>query len=538
MKTIGIHARDALSPGLAATFDALARVFGVAFERRAFEDDQHLAAWVVLGADRQSVLEVARATQPCYVVVDAAELAPGGSSGVVAFAHHVHLPAVLRGREIFTADATGAAVLPPWLTCSPAATKDGSAIWAVHDGNGPKHQYVSMAPPELKDEESLFDHFNGQRLVRLLPLVLFVRSLTDEAQWRQPPLQATFMFDDPNLHWTSYGFIDYQEMVSHATAGDYHVAVATIPLDGWFVHERTSAIFKGNRTRLSLLFHGNDHLSRELARYDTPEATRRMLRQAVGRVASMERRAGLGVARVMAPPHGACSQTTLSEMAALGFDAVCVSRGSLRRHNRGAPWTRTIGFRPCDVIGGLPVIPRFGLSTNCRNDILIAALLHQPIVPMTHHQAVADGYDLLDQTAAFVNSLGDVAWRDMETISRSLYASRLVDRRLHVKMLSKRVSVNVEEGTTEIAVERSWVGEPHESLSWRQAGTNEWTKAARGEVIAVRAATTIELASGQAGIARRDVPAGSHRLGAVARRALTEARDRALPSFRRFARRG
>ena len=95
-------------------------------------------------------------------------------------------------------------------------------------------------------------------------------------------------------------------------------------------------------------------------------------------------------------------------------------------------------MRPCESIAGLPVIPRFGLSNHCHNDILVAALLDQPIVPMTHHQAVADGYALLDEAASFINSMGRVVWRDLKTISRSMYSRKDDNGRLRVKMLSKR----------------------------------------------------------------------------------------------------
>ena len=203
------------------------------------------------------------------------------------------------------------------------------------------------------------------------------------------------MFDDPNLHWRSYGFIDYNEMVRHAVAGKYRVCVATIPLDAWLVHKPTSAIFRDNTARISLLYHGNNHVFRELARSHSADSMRALLLQAGRRMTKMEARTGLKVARVMAPPHGACSETALAQMAQIGFEAACVSRGSLRYHNSGAQWTRTIGMNPCDIIAGLPVIPRCGLSRSCRNDILIAALLHQPIVVMTHHLALAEGYDLL-----------------------------------------------------------------------------------------------------------------------------------------------
>jgi hypothetical protein len=265
-----------------------------------------------------------------------------------------------------------------------------------------------------------------------------------------------------------------------------------------------------------------------------------LLNQASHRIAGMEARTGLDVARVMAPPHGACGETAIFEMARLGFEAVCVSRGSLRHHNPRAAWVRTLGMQACDFVGDLPVIPRFGLSSNCHNDILIAALLRQPIVPMTHHQAVADGYDVLDEAASFVNSLGGVSWRDMTGISRSLYSHRQESSTLRVKMWSNRVSVRVPPGTEYIQVERSNVGSREGPLSWRiGTGNRPWSVAPPTGIIAAEADVTIEVACGAAVAGRVEArDAGGARLAPIARRLLTEGRDRALPSLRRIARRG
>ena len=541
MITIGVSA-PSFGADWKATFDALGAGLGVSFEERTFGDDRNLAGWIVLAATRQTVDEAGRASRPCYVVPNEAELVPCGASPNITFANRSELDALLRSREIAADDAIGAKALPAWVTdVVPLAFKDGSPIWAIRDVGACRHHFVALIPPALEDGEPLFPHFSGQRLACLLPLVLFVRSLTEDPSWERPPLQAAFMFDDPNLHWTSYGFVDYGEMVRHAVAGNYHVSIATIPLDTWFVHPPTGAIFKQNAERISLLLHGNDHLHRELARAQPAASMQRLLRQAVGRIARMESRTGLEVARVMAPPHGACSEMALSEMAGLGFEAVCVSRGSLRHHNAPAAWTRTIGMRPCDIVAGLPVIPRFGLSKNSRNDILIAALLRQPIVPMTHHQALAEGYGLLDETASFVNSLGEVSWRDMKTVSRSLYSRKQENETLRVRMLSKQISVRVDRGTSRIQIERQGLYDStDEVVFWRTTtGDRSWKISPRSEAIAVQAGTIVEIGSGPVGAARTEKhAAGSRRLAPVARRMLTEVRDRALPSIYSIARSG
>jgi hypothetical protein len=298
-------------------------------------------------------------------------------------------------------------------------------------------------------------------------------------------------------------------------------------------------MFRQNADRISLLFHGNDHVSNELGALHRP-SLQRLLAQALGRIGRLETREKLEVARIMAPPHGACSESAITEMARVGFEAVCVSRGSLFFHNPRGAWTRTIGMTPCDVIAGLPVIPRFGLSKACGNDALIAALLHQPIVPITHHQAVAEGFDLLRDIASVVNSLGNVAWTDTKTISRSLYSRRQQEDTLQVRMWTRRVSVPVPEGTRRVEVQRPWLRDGFdETLVWRSASAAQsWNVVPRSNAIEVGDGATLELASGRA-VALENTASNtrSYRLAAVARRVLTEGRDRALPGIHRLARR-
>jgi hypothetical protein len=75
-------------------------------------------------------------------------------------------------------------------------------------------------------------------------------------------------------------------------------------------------------------------------------------------------------------------------------------------------------------------------------------------------------------------------------------------------------------------------------LFWRaMPGDMRWRLAPALETIAVTAGATIEVASGPAGAGRTETSAvGGSRLAALARRVLTEARDRALPSIHLIAR--
>jgi hypothetical protein len=194
-------------------------------------------------------------------------------------------------------------------------------------------------------------------------------------------------------------------------------------------------------------------------------------------------------------------------------------------------------MKPCGVVAGRPVIPPVGQSKSSRTEVLIAAALHQPIVPFTHHAAVAEGYQLLDETAAFVNALGDVRWTDLGAISRSLYAQRRHGETLSVKMYSKQIAVAVPEGTTRLEVNRPWLpGQGREELSWRPiAGDRSWRTVVDQTDIDIADGATVEIASGGIEGAIHG-NAARPRLKPVVRRLLTEARDRALPSVHRIAR--
>jgi hypothetical protein len=537
MKIIGIRG-PGLSPGLAATFAALGRALGVSFVE---STSARVDASIVLSIDAAEIKDQL-VGRPALVVVSAADCVPCGSSTTLTFFDRLELPQVLRGRSLSADDAADVRALPPHFRAARSiARKAGQPVWAVQGSGQDTCHYVSIAPPELAPGDALFAHFSGARLARLLPLVVFVQSVVAEPGWIMPPLQAAFMFDDPNLHWTSYGFVDYREVVRQATAHDYHVAFATIPLDAWWIHRGTRDLFTRHARRVSLLYHGNDHVSDELGRRPSRDAMDSLLAQAVARVSRLEHRTGLTVSGVMAPPHGACSEVALAAMATLGFEAACVSRGSLRHHNPDATWATSLGFRACEQVAGLPIVPRFALTAACRNDILVAALLGQPIVPMTHHHALAEGYQLLTTTADFINGLGDVRWADLRSLSRRLFMERRDGEVLEVRPLSNFVRLDVPPGITSVAVALAGPAPPSTPLMWRASATASWEPIPGGE-LPVRPGQRIDIAARGLVEARRAPCAGGRsRARPLARRVVTEMRDRALPlayrlGLRRFAR--
>lgn len=135
-----------------------------------------------------------------------------------------------------------------------------------------------------------------------IPLLDFLRELTAGIDYDTPPLQACFMFDDPNLHWPTWGHLSYPQLLRQAVEEDYHVSIATVPLDTWYTHSKAATLFRENPERLSLLVHGIKHTHAELLKPKTEKARARDLAHGLRLIERLESRHRLRVSRIMAPP--------------------------------------------------------------------------------------------------------------------------------------------------------------------------------------------------------------------------------------------
>lgn len=438
--------------------------------------------------------------------------------------------------------------LPPAVPLAPGdeplATLAGVPVWAARrDPTGETHT-VSAPVPELGATESTFDHLHGDKFITLLPLVHFVKQALLRDGWRFPALRAGLMFDDPNLHWPTYGFVSYAEIARRSRAANYHVSFATVPLDGWFAQGKAAALFRENADRLSLLMHGNDHLYAELARPRDAAGHRALIAQGLRRIAAMEKRSGVAVCRTMAPPHGACSNGLMAAMLELGVEAAYSSPWSLRLWEEGRTWPAELGLTPAEIVGrGFAVLPRFKLSNSCHGWVMLAALLGRPMVPVGHHHDMRDAPDLLDEAAAIINRLPAVAWVDTGCMARGNYFSRLSadGRTCEVLPHASRFEVKLPTGVTTLrllppAVER----DQPVAFPWQMRAPDGTWRAVDRE-INLPAGHTGPMQLKLAALGEIDpnaVPSPGVKPAAVARRILCEVRDRAQPLVARIKRGG
>jgi hypothetical protein len=452
-------------------------------------------------------------------------------SSTVALTDDGRLATPLRKRKLAEHARIGELRLTPQSDGDVLARVEERAVWWQSDDGGPHCSLYPLA--ELGDGQTLRDHLCPGSFMGLLPLLHFLGTLLADQGWKLPAPRAAFVIDDPNLHWPSYGFLKYPQLAEHASRHGYHLAFATVPLDGWRVDARAVATMREHPAALSLLIHGNDHVARELAGLGSDRQAEASMAQALRRIAALERASGLSVARVMAPPHGVCSEAALRAMFRLGFEAACISRPYPWRDGLPAP-SPLAGWYPAELVaGGIPVAPRQALTAS-REDLVFRALLGQPLILHGHHGDFADGLDLLEQAAADINDLGEVRWGPLDGVAGGAYATRELGDTLLVQTHARRVSVQIPEGTEAVRV---LAQEPLGGAGWHevrhgddvaQMSFEQGTGVSETFAVGVGATFDLELVA-ERPLDPRQVTAPRRKAWPLARRLLVEGRDRLQP---------
>jgi hypothetical protein len=381
---------------------ALSQALGVRFEARPPGSVAGLDAVIRIG------MRLPPPRLPCLDAL-ADEREPDATAARVRLAAGAGLDSRLAGAVVIDGPAAVAQPLRPGPDAVIRATRGPEPLWVRCDG----HEEVAVAPLELGVGEALRSRMMSGRCLALLALVHFLREVRAD-QRPTPPLRAAFVIDDPNLHWPSYGHVHFGALACDAQRHGYHVAMATVPLDGWFTHPRVRRLFHDHPAQLSLLIHGRLHYGPELGQLDDVGEATRCAQDALRRVAALERRTGLTLRRVMVPPHERLSPAAAAGLLAAGFEAVTMSRP---HPWLGGDWLSAppgagplVGWQTTDrIAGGLPVLLRNAFS-HPRDDLVLRAFLDQPLILYGHQDDLAGGLDVLRDAAAQINALGAVRW--------------------------------------------------------------------------------------------------------------------------------
>jgi hypothetical protein len=270
-----------------------------------------------------------------------------------------------------------------------------------------------------------------------------------------------------------------------------------------------------------------------LGREHSPDEALRVLAQALKRVHRFERRTGLRIGTVIAPPHGRCSESMLAQMLRLPFEGVCTSVGALL-HSYQGDLPLHFGLSPVSLLaGGFPMLRRWDLHYGLA-PLRLAAFLGQPIISYGHHQDCADGLGHLAEIAETVNSWGCTTWTDPESILRGHYRTKRDGELLHVQMWSRRVHVRVPEDVSSVMVH---VPLRDDACQVREV-TGGWSvvdpeACAAGVPIRVAPSTVLDLnISSRCSVDPASVGRPRYRVWPVMRRTLAIGRDRLTPILR------
>jgi hypothetical protein len=385
-------------------------------------------------------------------------IAPADKKSSVAFANVEQIDWRLRGRSMSESKIFQFQSIAALPTDVVMATRDLEVLWIRRRRNGLSVDLVGTGLEELGPNEVLRNQLKPGKFFPALVLTHFLRDAFGESIWTPPPPRAGYIIDDPNLHATTYGYIDFGELARHAKKHNYHIAMAMIPLDGWFTSRSAAQIFKEHSEWLSLLIHGNNHTKRELAQEISPDAIRAMLAQSLARIERFEKSSEISVSRVMVPPHGACYEPTMIEMRRLGFDGMTLNHRDQRTLG-AAPQPVTRLWEPADLMaGGFPAVHRIELTEwrddpRFREEVILYAFLGKPLILYGHHGDFISGFDLLAETAAQINSFGGVRWGSHSEIFSSNYLTRRKQGTFHVKLLSNHAKVRIDRGVERLVIE-------------------------------------------------------------------------------------
>ena len=340
------------------------------------------------------------------------------------------------------------------------ARADDGPVWIELK---PSRQMVGAAPAELALGEPLRARLAPGRCIALLALVHFVRQVLGSRDADTGEITAAFVFDDPNLHWPTYGHVHYGNLAAHAREHGYHAVIAMVPLDGWLAHPAVIRTFVEHPAELSICVHGNDHLGPELGRIADEPAGVALASRAIRRSEAFAARTGLPVDPVMVPPHEELSEVAARGLASAGYEAVCVSRPYPwipDSDTFAAPPDRLplSGWRSREILeGGLPVLLRAGFNAPLE-DLVLRAYLGQPLILYGHHDLLAGGPEPLARAAAAINALGPVRWGSLATIARAGLRTRRRGELLEVEMLARRALLNVPAGVRELRIDHGELG--------------------------------------------------------------------------------
>ena len=224
-----------------ALWPVLAQVFNMTFTRRR---DGVEACGEIVFRDPGSTTDVATGISKLSLPLPMDSPPKAANVNVdVRFADTLDVPRPFRGRVVSTVIPDGTETLQVDDRHVVLATTARGPIWTSLRASGPKVFRSSLVLPTFSEAGFSERCSTATSSWQCYRCFISFEELGASASIQLSSLRASFIIDDPNLHWPRYGYIDYRQVAEQAAREGYHVSFATIPLDMWLTHEGTAEIF-------------------------------------------------------------------------------------------------------------------------------------------------------------------------------------------------------------------------------------------------------------------------------------------------------
>jgi hypothetical protein len=281
---------------------------------------------------------------------------------------------------------------------------------------------------------------------RFVPHAMALRYVAGSECWRPCEAHASIIIDDPLLR-KSYGFLNFESLLRLAQEHNFHVAIAFIPHNFRRSSPRITRMFRENPTRLSICFHGNDHIEAELASTEL-SLLDTLLAIAEDRMNLHQQITGLPCDRVMVFPQGNFSIEAMNVLRSHNFYAAV----NTVPHPAEQPVRLTLGelARPAVVrYGGFPLFIRKPIRQTESHDIAFNLFFGRPVLIVEHHE-IFQRPESLVEIAARINSVAsEVHWSNLATVvSNSILTREAHDGTNQVCAYSSTVRISNNSGST------------------------------------------------------------------------------------------
>lgn len=289
---------------------------------------------------------------------------------------------------------------------------------------------------------------------RLMPYAMALRHIFAEQCWLPAKPHASVIIDDPWLK-KNYGFLNFEQLLKLVKQHNFHATIAFIPHNCRRSSPRIARMFRENRDRLALCFHGNDHTGAEFAANDTA-LLNAMVSMAEKRMDVHRQITGIDCDRVMVFPQGNFSVEAMSVLRAHNFDAA-VNTTPHPRQQVVHLTLREIAQPAVLRYARFPLFLRKDSEHTQNADIAFNLFFGRPVVIVEHHQIFQHPEELIDAVARINKIAPNIRWSSPgAAVNNAILRRRTGDNRYQVCAFSRSVEIsNPSEARVHYSVEWS-----------------------------------------------------------------------------------